>query len=467
MTDRIPMVATDTHAEADDAILLAAAAASLHSQPSFFGPEPPPNSPDSKADLLAAFGTAQRQSSGRIMLHAEWTDNKIIRKGVWRSLGVPEYLIVPTLYSSEMRWDGTTVEVPEFVEDDEGGFALNLEEARPIMTPADSGCRSALRQLITTHANLVFKPAMGANSKGVLLLSAGGRQVAKSELDLTDGKAAASELLPVVNPESHQPSPSPPGGAMDSAGEDDDNEDAPYVWLSTPIKTWRSRGSAEDRPLPFGQLWREHLIGNPLLRGQFLAEPSIAHDQEVCVLAINGGRLLVLAGRSVIMDRIVRIRGHRPRPEGHGDGDGDGAAADGGAASGAFVAASDFETPEWLGGSSIRNWMRADEATRRRNTQCALHQVVEGDARGRTISEVLLDTAELLAANYFDDKGAAALRVDFFVRWATADAGARVWLNEVENGFNSAALVGWYGERLTLLALRFWLLGGRVAAPGT
>ena len=111
--------------------------------------------------------------------------------------------------------------------------------------------------------------------------------------------------------------------------------------------------------------------------------------------------------------------------------------------------------------------MRADEATRRRNTQCALHQVVEGDARGRTISEVLLDTAELLAANYFDDKGAAALRVDFFVRWATADAGARVWLNEVENGFNSAALVGWYGERLTLLALRFWLLGGRVAAPGT
>ena len=76
-------------------------------------------------------------------------------------------------------------------------------------------------------------------------------------------------------------------------------------------------------------------------------------------------------------------------------------------------------------------------------------------------SEVLLDTAELLAASYFDGQEAAALRVDFFVRWATAGAGARVWLNEVELGFNASALVGWYGERLTLLALRFWLLGGR------
>ena len=30
-------------------------------------------------------------------------------------------------------------------------------------------------------------------------------------------------------------------------------------------------------------------------RRRFLAEPAVAHDQELCVLAVNGGRLQVRA----------------------------------------------------------------------------------------------------------------------------------------------------------------------------
>ena len=76
----------------------------------------------------------------------------------------------------------------------------------------------------------------------------------------------------------------------------------------------------------------------------------------------------------------------------------------------------------------------------------------------------MLDTAELLAGSYFDGKPAAAIRVDYFVRWGDADGDgerrARVWVNEVETGFNPVSLVGWFGARLALLALRFWVMGG-------
>ena len=65
-------------------------------------------------------------------------------------------------------------------------------------------------------------------------------------------------------------------------------------------------------------------VHNEKLRGVFLAEPLLQHDQELCVLAINGGRLLVLAGRSVCMERLVRVGGgpERSRAFGHArDGD--------------------------------------------------------------------------------------------------------------------------------------------------
>lgn len=65
-----------------------------------------------------------------------------------------------------------------------------------------------------------------------------------------------------------------------------------------------------------------------------LATPSALTRQVIrafvrrCCLCINGGRLLLLAGRSLCMERIVRIRGHEPSPT--------------------FVATpSEFEAPAW------------------------------------------------------------------------------------------------------------------------
>ena len=128
------------------------------------------------------------------------------------------------------------------------------------------------------------------------------------------------------------------------------------------------------------------------------------------------------------------------------------------------VASSDFGTPNWMHeGNSIKNWKRADPSTRRKHTRYALDRIVGDDPKGRTIAKALLEMTELLASRYFDDgtRGSSALRVDFFVKWGDelTGKGARIWVNEVENGFNPASLVGWYGERLTLLALEVWRMG--------
>ena len=42
---------------------------------------------------------------------------------------------------------------------------------------------------------------------------------------------------------------------------------------------------------------------------RFLAEPTVAHQQELCVLAVNGGRLQVLAGRTNCMERLLMLEG--------------------------------------------------------------------------------------------------------------------------------------------------------------
>ena len=45
-----------------------------------------------------------------------------------------------------------------------------------------------------------------------------------------------------------------------------------------------------------------------------------------------------------------------------------------------------------LAGESIRNWRVADATTRQRHTRLALTQIVEGDAKGRTLHEARLPT---------------------------------------------------------------------------
>ena len=45
-------------------------------------------------------------------------------------------------------------------------------------------------------------------------------------------------------------------------------------------------------------------------------------------------------------------------------------------------------------------------------------------------------------------RGAAAFRVDFFVRWGREGQPASLFLNEVELGFSAGAVTGWFGAPL-------------------
>ena len=56
---------------------------------------------------------------------------------------------------AKMSRHGEVVESPEFVVDDDGEFAPCLDEARPVQTPADEGCKEALRALLVEHGRLV------------------------------------------------------------------------------------------------------------------------------------------------------------------------------------------------------------------------------------------------------------------------------------------------------------------------
>ena len=288
----------------DDALLDSAIRSLSDSHCDFLGPKPPSNIPASDPnELLGTFASSQRQIGGSLPV---WTDQKIERKGVWRNMGVPDNLLVPTLYAGELQWDGTAVETPEFVDDGEGGYAPSLEPLTKIFTPADPSCRATLRSLLLLHKQMVLKPSIGANSKGVLLLSSAAEAMAvRGEAELTTGQPIASDASNAsialngsdTSMAAAATPPAAPVAAATRAGndgndgdgsvptgdccgaDDDDDDDALRVWVGSPIKTYKAGSSVSS--VPYSQLWRENIIRNPLLRGAFLAEPSIPHDQEL------------------------------------------------------------------------------------------------------------------------------------------------------------------------------------------
>ena len=109
------------------------AAALLAPGARFAGPRPPPTLAlsCSGSELLAAFGTAQIGAR-----RPRWTDDKVLRKDVWRRLGVADAFLVPTLCSTELRLVGE-LPAPEFYEDDDGGFSPNLDGPGPAQEPSD------------------------------------------------------------------------------------------------------------------------------------------------------------------------------------------------------------------------------------------------------------------------------------------------------------------------------------------
>ena len=179
-------------------------------------------------------------------------------------------------------------------------------------------------------------------------------------------------------------------------------------------------------------LWQEAVLQNVELAGPsrvFLAEPAIAHDQELCVLAVDGGRLQLAAGRSLVMERLLMLD---DEPE--------------------LVTPSDFDMSP-----TVAHVMGEpeDADTRGRNTERLRTQRLGGDPRGRTLLQAMRETVRALA--HGGDDVTAIFRADFFVRWERGDEPAALWINEVEHGFNAACLVGWFGQRLTTLALRAWI----------
>jgi hypothetical protein len=85
-----------------------------------------------------------------------------------------------------------------------------------------------------------------------------------------------------------------------------------------------------------------------------------------------------------------------------------------------------------------------------------LQQPVFGDASGRLLHVVIREVVGKIGRA----TGAAAFRVDFFVRWGSAGGAARLHVNEVEHGFNAGIAVGMFGHVSVDLALRAWALGG-------
>mmetsp|Transcript_15235 Transcript_15235/g.33112 ORF Transcript_15235/g.33112 Transcript_15235/m.33112 type:complete len:431 (-) Transcript_15235:483-1775(-) len=368
--------------------------------------------------LLCAFIQAQGASKYRL---PAWVNNKVERKERWEQLGVEARLIVPTLYTGELEWRGEREEVPFLVETDGGGFAPNLDQGAPILHPSDAGFEATLRGLLLEHRRLVLKPSKGANSVGVLLLSV--------EDDPLRGVPIASGFERVAD--AHQPPALQPAfgrGDMDPLLE--------RVWVGAPEKSNLSTQDAASRVL-FDHAYHQQILRAEKLIGNVLVEPSIVHDQEVCVLSMVGGRVQIIAGRSLVMNRILLFAEHLP-----------------------IVMDDDFEDPGWPELYSGQ-WPVADPAVRERHTRWMLTRKLDSDSHGRSLCEVIRGAVRHLATvGSSGDGESSAFRADFFVNWGdSAGEGARVWLNEVEHGFNGGCTLGWFGQRCMQVALRMWVLG--------
>lgn len=240
--------------------------------------------------LISAFASAQRSSLGSL---PTWVDQKTERKAVWRKIGIPDYLIVPTHYAGEMLQVGVA-EMPEFVDDGEGGFAPCLDEAVPVFRPADPQCQAVLLQLLRHHERFVLKPAVGANSRGVLLLSTTPEGVSiKSEAQLAGSAATGKSADGAANP-ARTLSAGEAAEAPAAAAEAVMAADNPLVWVGSPIKTWRSEGDLAC--LAYSRVWTEYLERNPLFRG--LLGRADDHPRPRALLPGHRRRAAALARRA-------------------------------------------------------------------------------------------------------------------------------------------------------------------------
>lgn len=340
----------------------------------------------SLADLIVAFTAAQKSAAGRCEA-GEWSDDKVARKDIWLSLGVHPALVIPTLLTGLLMGVG----------DGSGNFCAK-----------DPNCKALLQELLREHESMVLKPTHGVNSSGILIVSS-----APEPLRFVPTASGEPRQRPIVHP----------------------LLPAEYVWAFSPAGAGVHKLGVESVGCYRSDDWFTRLVCADELshdvggdRGSFLVEPCLAYDQEVSVLAVNGGRVQMLAGRCNCMERLLMLEGQPT-----------------------LVASSDFSPP------SCREHVMSP-GCRTRHTTRMLRQTAVGHPPDQTLHEVIRRAVLQLASPL----GAAAVRVDFFVRWGSEDGSvaASLFLNEVEHGFSSAALLGWFGEPLTDYAMRAWALGG-------
>ena len=130
------------------------------------------NYASSLEDLIGSFHSAQMNALAR---REAALDDKALRKLQWADLGVPLYLLVPTLLQCELQLDeDTRVVAPEFIEDEEGEWVPCMEPDEIGMRPAqghEAAEVNIMRLIEASACGIVVKPLLGANSAGVLLLS--------------------------------------------------------------------------------------------------------------------------------------------------------------------------------------------------------------------------------------------------------------------------------------------------------
>lgn len=231
----------------------------------------------SLSQLIGCFHVAQKNAAARCDAGG-WSDNKALRKERWVELGVPRSLIVPTLRTCSFVLDPNQAEVAEFTEDDDGAWTPSYGAA-DLLVPLDSCCELALTALLAHHRSLILKPARGSNSSGLLCLS-----IEPSE-PLRHVPQASGE---------RRPRPTAPSRLPDGC-----------VWAFVPSKALSALDDYDSVRCVRREDWFRELL---LTQSAYLFKSSggaertivveglVPYDQEISVLAVNGGRVQVLAG---------------------------------------------------------------------------------------------------------------------------------------------------------------------------
>lgn len=351
----------------------------------------------SLSELIDAFIKAHHSRTARADA-GYWSFDKAARKKRWLALGVPSSMLVPTL-ATQLLLDG--MEAPE--------------------------CEDELNDLVEPGRAIVLKPSVGSGGDGLLCVSVDRAPLEHVPTASGSPRVQSAESLPALPADAvwvfkpKKSNPYPPGSFDPLAAQ----------------RTWSE--SEELRSYRRCDWFRELILSDVDLHGgptgTLLVEPLVAYDQELCVLAVNGGAVQVLAGRANCMERLLMLEGHAET----------------------LVAASDFTPP-----SCRAHVLSAPE--RQRHTAMVLEQPTRTDPYRRPLHEAIRQlVARLGAATRL-----AAFRVDCFVRWGAAGGdgdtgGAVLLLNEVESGFWAERMLGWFGQPLTDYAMRAWALGGDAA----